>query len=199
MTTEDPASVPRARTRRSAPPAPASGGPPPIEGEVEVLLVHRPRYDDWSLPKGKLDPGEHPLVCAVREVEEETGHRVVLGRPLPRQRYTVSGRPKVVQYWVARADDRAAEWGGTAEIDQHRWVPTWQAPRRTHPPARRRDRPRARRRPAHDRAARRPAPLRGGAAEVLAATRPRTAARRRVRRRRSGSRTCWPPSGCHGS
>ncbi len=93
-----------------------------------MLLVHRPRYDDWSLPKGKLDPGEHPLVCAVREVAEETGHRVVLGRPLPLQRYLVEGRAKVVQYWAARADDEAGEWAGTPEIDRHRWVPTWQAP-----------------------------------------------------------------------
>jgi len=53
---------------------------------VEVALVHRPKYDDWSVPKGKLDPGEHPLVGAVREVWEETGHYGVPGRRLPGRR-----------------------------------------------------------------------------------------------------------------
>jgi len=52
-------------------------------GGREVALVHRPRYDDWSFPKGKLQPGEDRLLAAVREVAEETGHRAVLGRPLP--------------------------------------------------------------------------------------------------------------------
>jgi 8-oxo-dGTP diphosphatase len=74
---------------------------------VEVCLVHRPRYDDWSLPKGKLDPGEHLLACAVREVEEETGHRVVLGQPLPPSFTRSTVPPKRVHYWAARADDRA--------------------------------------------------------------------------------------------
>jgi 8-oxo-dGTP diphosphatase len=107
---------------------------PTASGELEVLLVHRPRYDDWSLPKGKVDSGEHILTCAVREVEEETGHRVSLGRPLPVQRYVAAGRPKVVQYWAARADDTAPDWAGTAEIDRVAWVATWQAPAAlTHP------------------------------------------------------------------
>ena len=56
-----------------------------------VLLVHRPRYDDWSFPKGKLDPGEHVTAAAVREVAEETGLHVRLGVPLSPQRYAVSG------------------------------------------------------------------------------------------------------------
>jgi len=73
------------------------------DGGVEVCLVHRHRYDDWSLQKGKLDPGEHLLACAVREVEEETGQRVVLGRPLPTQHYEVNGAPKRVHYWAAPA------------------------------------------------------------------------------------------------
>ena len=54
---------------------------------LEVLLVHRPRYDDWSWPKGKLDPGESLPACAVREVAEETGHSIVLGLPLPQVKY----------------------------------------------------------------------------------------------------------------
>jgi 8-oxo-(d)GTP phosphatase len=103
-------------------------------GRVEILLVHRPRYDDWSLPKGKLDPGEHLLTCAVREVEEETGHRVVLDRPLPTQYYEVNGLPKRVHYWAARADDDAPAWTGTKEIDEITFLPAAEAVRRlTHP------------------------------------------------------------------
>ena len=56
--------------------------------------MHRPKYDDWSFPKGKVDRGEHPLAAAVREVEEETGLRVRLGRPLTDQHYLVNGRGK---------------------------------------------------------------------------------------------------------
>ncbi len=67
----------------------------------EVLLVHRPKYDDWSFPKGKLDRGESAPGAAVREVAEETGLRVRLGVPLASQRYPISGsRSKTVHYWV---------------------------------------------------------------------------------------------------
>lgn len=70
----------------------------------EVALVHRRRYDDWSLPKGKSLPGEHVLLTAVREVAEETGVRVVLGRRLPSTHYQQHGnRPKTVDYWAAKA------------------------------------------------------------------------------------------------
>lgn len=77
------------------------------DGTLEVALVHRPRYDDWSWAKGKLDPAEEWPVAAVRETDEETGLRVVLGLPLPEARYTLlgpDGRPddKVVRYWAAR-------------------------------------------------------------------------------------------------
>ncbi|HEU4491760.1 MAG TPA: NUDIX hydrolase [Jiangellales bacterium] len=103
-------------------------------GGLEVCLVHRPKYDDWSLPKGKLDPGEHVLAGAVREVLEETGHRVVLGRPLPSQRYPVGEADKVVHYWAARADDSAPPWSGTPEIDQVEFLPVPEAMERlTHP------------------------------------------------------------------
>jgi 8-oxo-dGTP diphosphatase len=72
-------------------------------GDVEVLLVHRPRYDDWSLPKGKADPGESDEDCARREVFEETGVRVALEEPLATVRYDDrKGRPKVVHYWRMR-------------------------------------------------------------------------------------------------
>ena len=70
------------------------------DGETEVLLVHRPKYDDWSLPKGKRDPAETDEQCAVREVEEETGLRCRLGRELLPTAYTdARGRAKVVRYW----------------------------------------------------------------------------------------------------
>ena len=68
-----------------------------------VLLVHRPRYDDWSFPKGKLDRGEHATAAAVREVEEETGVHVRLGVPLADQRYPIRAGIKPVHYWIGRA------------------------------------------------------------------------------------------------
>ena len=91
----------------------------------EVLLVHRPKYDDWSFPKGKLDPGEHAVTAAVREVAEETGLDVCLGPPLTRQRYRMSnGRWKSVDYWTARAvgSDDVAGYRANDEIDAVEWV-----------------------------------------------------------------------------
>ena len=91
-----------------------------------VLLVHRPRYDDWSFPKGKLDPGEHRTSAAVREVAEETGLHVRLGPALRDQRYPVdAGRMKTVFYWTGRAvgDDDVSGYRPNAEIDQVSWVP----------------------------------------------------------------------------
>lgn len=89
-----------------------------------VLLVHRPRYDDWSFPKGKLDRGEHPTAAAVREVAEETGLHVRLCLPLPDQHYPVSGRPKTVHYWTGRVvgDDDVSGYRANEEIDGVRWV-----------------------------------------------------------------------------
>jgi 8-oxo-dGTP diphosphatase len=101
---------------------------------IEVGLVHRPKYDDWSLPKGKLDPGEHIVACAVREVLEETGHAVRLGPGLGVQRYPVLDGLKEVLYWTARADDSAPPWPGTTEIDRLEFVPAERAlARLTHP------------------------------------------------------------------
>ena len=90
----------------------------------EVLLVHRPKYDDWSFPKGKLDPGEHPAAAAVREVEEETGLRVRLGVPLPGQRYEVVTGTKHVSYWVARVlgHDDVSDYDVNDEIDEVVWL-----------------------------------------------------------------------------
>jgi 8-oxo-dGTP pyrophosphatase MutT (NUDIX family)/phosphohistidine phosphatase SixA len=92
----------------------------------EVLLVHRPKYDDWSFPKGKLDPGEHTVTAAVREVAEETGLDVRLGPALGPQRYRMSnGRWKSVDYWTARVvgSDDVSGYRPNAEIDDVEWVP----------------------------------------------------------------------------
>jgi 8-oxo-dGTP diphosphatase len=90
---------------------------------VLVLLVHRPRYDDWSLPKGKADAGESDEECALREVREETGLTCRLGRELPSTRYRDNrSRDKVVRYW---AMEPVGDDGFTpnAEIDELRWLP----------------------------------------------------------------------------
>lgn len=95
-------------------------------GGIEVLLVHRPRYDDWTVPKGKLNPGEHHADAALREVEEETGLRCELGRELPSTSYTDRrGRPKQVRYWAMTPRD--GRFGPTDEVDEVRWLPVEQA------------------------------------------------------------------------
>jgi len=76
---------------------------------IEIAIVHRPKYDDWSYPQGKLHPGEVPLLAACREVVEETGVRPVVGRPLPTQEYRLGPDRKVVRYWeMTPADGPAA-------------------------------------------------------------------------------------------
>jgi len=97
------------------------------DGSVEVLVVHRPRYDDWSLPKGKLDPGESFEDAAVREVEEETAVRPRLGQELATIRYTDRhGRPKVVRYWQMTVATTGA-FTPNDEVDEIRWVPVGEA------------------------------------------------------------------------
>ena len=88
---------------------------------LEVLIVHRPKYDDWSFPKGKLDPGEGDEQCAVREVEEETGLRCVLGHELAGTSYIDrKGRPKVVRYWEMTVS--GGEFAPNDEVDVVQWL-----------------------------------------------------------------------------
>jgi 8-oxo-dGTP diphosphatase len=90
----------------------------------QVLLVHRPKYDDWSFPKGKIDRGEHVVAAAAREVAEETGLAVRLGAPLTSQRYPIAKGMKSVSYWTGRVlgDDDVSGYQVNAEIDDVRWV-----------------------------------------------------------------------------
>lgn len=101
--------------------------------DIEVALVHRPRYDDWSWPKGKLDPGEEWSVAAVREVHEETGLQVRLGLPLPTSLYALQrGEIKQVRYWSAEVI--GGDGALVNEIDQVAWLtPAQAASRLTHP------------------------------------------------------------------
>ncbi|WP_448628728.1 NUDIX hydrolase [Geodermatophilus sp. URMC 64] len=95
------------------------------DGVVETAIVHRPKYDDWSLPKGKLDAGEHALVAAVREVGEETGLAVVVGRRSLRTRYAVPEGDKQVDYWLMQAV--GGEFEPNSEVDELRWLPPGEA------------------------------------------------------------------------
>src|SRR3954454_13818704 len=91
------------------------------DGSTETVLVHRPKYDDWSLPKGKLDPGEHALSAAVREVDEETGLAVTAGRRSVQTSYRLPEGIKRVDYWAMRVVD--GEFEPNREVDELRWLP----------------------------------------------------------------------------
>lgn len=94
----------------------------PRGGGLEIALVHRPRYDDWSHPKGKLKPGEDALHGAVREVVEETGMGCAPGAVLPTLHYMAKGRPKEVRYWAAEAVDDEI-FVPNREVDRLLWLP----------------------------------------------------------------------------
>ena len=104
---------------------------PGPDGGIEVAVAHRPRYDDWSLPKGKLDAGEDALSAAVREVGEETGLEVVAGRRSVQTGYAIPQGTKRVDYWVMRAV--GGTFGPNDEVDELRWLsPAGAAARCTH-------------------------------------------------------------------
>jgi 8-oxo-(d)GTP phosphatase len=91
------------------------------ESAAEVAVIHRPRYDDWSLPKGKVDPGETEPVTAAREMLEETGHHVQLGRRIATVSYPIEQRTKKVQYWSARS--LGGSFAPNDEVDDLVWLP----------------------------------------------------------------------------
>ena len=96
------------------------------QGQTEILLVHRPAYDDWGFPKGKADPGESDEECALREVEEETGLSCAIVDELPSVSYhDGKGRPKTVRYFAMRPLSGTFE--PHAEIDDARWLPPEEA------------------------------------------------------------------------
>ena len=107
----------------------AAGGVVVRDGEAgtEVCVVHRPRYDDWTFPKGKLDPGESFEDAALREVEEETGLRCTLESELPSTEYRDNkDRPKIVRYWQMEVDEDPG-FVPNDEVDEVRWLPMAEA------------------------------------------------------------------------
>jgi 8-oxo-dGTP diphosphatase len=99
----------------------------PAGDGAEVLVVHRPRYDDWSFPKGKAKAGESDEECALREVEEETGLRCRLGPELASTTYRdAKGRRKIVRYWAMELPDGAEAAAGDG-VDEWSWLSAQEA------------------------------------------------------------------------
>ncbi len=117
---------------KAAKQVPAAGAvlwrPDEASGQPLIAVIHRPRYDDWSLPKGKLETGEIEPVAAVREIFEETGHLAHLGRRLGMVSYPIPGGTKVVRYWAARAG--GGEFAPGPEADDMRWLSVPEARKR---------------------------------------------------------------------
>lgn len=110
-----------------------AGGTVPVritDGTPEVLLVHRPRYDDWTLPKGKLEVGEHLAACATRETAEESSVDVRLGLPVGEISYPVGGGMKVVNYWVGHPLN-SRKHRANNEVDTRAWFSVTSALRQT--------------------------------------------------------------------
>ncbi|MEV5849614.1 NUDIX hydrolase [Streptomyces sp. NPDC048179] len=100
----------------------------PVDGDLEVCLVHRPKYDDWSHPKGKLKRDEDAATGALREVEEETGYTAALGSELSTAHYYANGRPKEVRYWAGEAGE--GHFTPNHEVDRILWLRPPQARQR---------------------------------------------------------------------
>ncbi len=92
------------------------------EPRVDLLLIHRPQYDDWTFPKGKADPGETLQATAVREIAEETGSQVRLGHPLGDVSYPMADGVKLISYWCARLVGDQQPFAPNKEVDEIRWV-----------------------------------------------------------------------------
>lgn len=90
--------------------------------EIEIALIHRPRYDDWSIPKGKVEEGESSLQCAFREVFEETGISAQFSRELGSVEYKESGELKRVKYWSAKAPSSSHQFSANEEVDEIKWL-----------------------------------------------------------------------------
>ena len=86
--------------------------------DLEVLVIHRPQYDDWTFPKGKVDDGESAIAAAYREVMEETGVEAVFGQYLGTTSYKVEENKKKVKYWMARAKSEATPFVPNSEVDK---------------------------------------------------------------------------------
>lgn len=92
--------------------------------DLEVLVIHRPQYDDWSFPKGKVDDGESAIAAAYREVKEETGVEAIFGQYLGTTSYKVEDHKKKVKYWMARAKSVPSHFIPNSEVDKIEWVDT---------------------------------------------------------------------------
>ena len=93
-----------------------------VDGEIQIALVHRPRYDDWSLPKGKLDSGEALIACAYRETLEETNLKVAFGPYIGDIEYFVADGLKRVHYWSARLEGDSSDFHANDEVDSLEWL-----------------------------------------------------------------------------